>query len=50
MVEQFGGKGYNTVEEMMADKTVEAVSVCTANNYHAPFTIVALQAGKHYIM
>ncbi len=49
MAGQFGGKVYETVEEMLAEKSIDAVSVCAANNFHAPVTIAALEAGKHVL-
>jgi predicted dehydrogenase len=49
MTDRYGGKVYNTTEDMLADPIVEAVSVCTANSYHAPLAIQALKAGKHVL-
>lgn len=45
----YGGKVYDTYEDMLADTTVDAVSVCSANSCHAPITIAALKAGKHVL-
>lgn len=36
-------------KEMLADKEVDAVSVCTPNKYHMQPTIDALKAGKHVL-
>jgi len=49
MADRFGGKVYSSVEEMLEDYTIDAVSVCAANAYHAPITIQALKAGKHVL-
>jgi UDP-N-acetylglucosamine 3-dehydrogenase len=49
MINQYGGKAYATVEELLADKAIHAVSVCTSNKYHAPVSIAALNAGKHVL-
>ncbi len=49
LAEQYGGKVFQTLEELLADKEIQAVSVCTANKYHAPVTISALKAGKHVL-
>lgn len=46
---EYGGKVYADYADMLADPKVDAVSVCTANKYHAPMTIQALQAGKHVL-
>jgi len=35
--------------EILKDKTVDAVSVCTPNNVHASITIDFLRAGKHVL-
>ena len=45
LAEKFGGKAYESVEAMLADPAIDAVSVCTANNTHAQITIQALAAG-----
>ena len=45
----YGGKVYETVDEMLADPTIDAVSVCTSNNTHADITVKALEAGKHVL-
>ena len=49
LAEQYGGKVYRSYEEMLADKEIDAVSVCSANAFHAPMSIAALQAGKHVL-
>lgn len=46
---KYGGKAYATLEEMLADPTIDAVSVCVANIAHAKDTIEALNAGKHVL-
>lgn len=49
MTELYGGSVYETVEEMLEDPTIDAVSVCVANALHAPITIQALNKGKHVL-
>ncbi len=49
MCGQYGGRAYDSYQDMLADGEIDAVSVCTANSFHAPITIAALQAGKHVL-
>jgi predicted dehydrogenase len=49
MTAQYGGKAYASYEEMLADEAVDAVSICTANRWHAPIALAALRAGKHVL-
>lgn len=49
LVEQFGGKRYDSMEALLKDERVEAVSVCTPNRFHAEHSIQALDAGKHVL-
>lgn len=49
MSDQYGGKVYASVEELLGDVSIDAVSVCTSNKYHAPVSIAALKAGKHVL-
>ncbi|MFC5699680.1 Gfo/Idh/MocA family protein [Cohnella faecalis] len=44
------GKIYTDYREMLADPNIDAVSVCTWNNTHAPISIAALDAGKHVLV
>ena len=47
--EKYGGKVYDTAEELLADKSIDAVSICAANYAHAELSIKALEAGKHVL-
>lgn len=47
--ETYGGSAFESIEDMLADPSIDAVSVCTANHTHAAITIQALQAGKHVL-
>lgn len=49
MAAKYGGKAYDTAEELLADPAIDTVSVCAANNAHAELTIKALKAGKHVL-
>ncbi len=45
----YGGRVYGSLEELFEDKTVDAVSVCVANAYHAETAVKALESGKHVL-
>ena len=47
LARRFGAKAYASVEEMLSDPDIDAVSICTANKAHAGDTIKVLNAGKH---
>ena len=49
LTEKYGGKAYDTVDTLIADPDIDAVSVCAANHAHANLTIKALRAGKHVL-
>jgi predicted dehydrogenase len=40
---------YEKPEDLIADRDIDIVDVCTPNMYHAPLAIAALEAGKHVI-
>jgi predicted dehydrogenase len=39
--------GYASAEELLANKDIDAVSVCSPNSLHCEFVLKALAAGKH---
>ena len=44
-----GIKTYNCIEEVLADESVELVSLVVPNELHEPMAIAAMEAGKHVI-
>ncbi len=49
LAEKYGAVAYASYEELLANKEIDAVSVCAANNAHAEISIAALNAGKHVL-
>ena len=45
-VSRTGARGYRRYEDLLADKDVDAVIICTPDHWHAPMAIAAMQAGK----
>ncbi|GGD49745.1 Gfo/Idh/MocA family protein [Paenibacillus nasutitermitis] len=41
---------YTDYRELLADPSIEAVSICTWNNKHAEMAIAAIEAGKHVLV
>lgn len=50
LCERYGGRPYASLDEVLIDGTVNAVSVCTPNATHAEYTIRALEAGKNVLV
>ena len=46
LAKEYGAKAYKSLEELLEDKTVDAVSVCVANAFQKEITIKALESGK----
>ena len=49
LAEKHGATAYETVEELLANPQIQAVSICAANFAHAELSIAALRAGKHVL-
>lgn len=49
-VSDFGGRSYEGVEALCADKGVDVVYVATPHEHHAAHAIRALEAGKHVLV
>jgi predicted dehydrogenase len=42
-------KLYKKAEDLIADKDIDIIDICTPNMYHMPVAVAALKAGKHVI-
>jgi predicted dehydrogenase len=49
MAEKYGGRAYGSWRELLADDSIDAVSVCTTNDTHTEISIAAMRAGKHVL-
>lgn len=49
LAQRYGAKAYASDKELLADPSIDAVSICSANNSHAEMAIAALKAGKHVL-
>ncbi|KRK80899.1 Gfo/Idh/MocA family protein [Companilactobacillus nodensis] len=49
IAKEYGGKVYESVEDMLSDNDIDAVSVCVTNSAHASISIQALNAGKNVL-
>ncbi len=47
--EKFGGRAYESYDEVLADKGVDAIIVTTNNATHMDMTVRALESGKHVL-
>ncbi len=47
---EYGLHMYNTLEELLADKSIDAVSICTPSGTHAELAIRAMESGKHVLV
>lgn len=48
--ERFGlGPAFASVEELLADESIEVVHVCSPNSTHSSYATAALEAGKHVV-
>ena len=47
---EHGCKAYPTLDEMLSDESIHAVSVCTPSGAHRDPAVAAAQAGKHVIV
>lgn len=49
IAKQYGVAAFTSLEKLINSGIVDAVSVCTSNDLHAPATIAALEAGIHVL-
>jgi predicted dehydrogenase len=49
-VDLAGVKKYANVAELLADKDIDLIDICTVTDQHAPLAIQALKAGKHVLV
>src|SRR5690625_1752985 len=47
--EVYGAKAYTDYKELLADDSIDVISVCLPNYLHAPVSIAASNAGKHVL-
>ncbi len=45
-----GTRAYSSVEEMLSDKEIDVVNICTPSGYHASAVMQAARAGKHIVV
>jgi hypothetical protein len=51
ILEKFEVPFFNSIEELLASGLeFDVVNICTPNNFHAPQSIAALEAGKHVVV
>ena len=51
ILEKFDVPFFNSIEELLASGLeFDVVNICTPNNFHAPQSIAALEAGKHIVV
>ncbi|MDF2524605.1 MAG: dehydrogenase, partial [Clostridiales bacterium] len=49
LAKEYNAVAYSSYEKMLENIEIDAVSVCSANQFHAEMTIAALKAGKHVL-
>ena len=42
-------KAYGAIDDLLADREIDAVDICVPNHLHVPVTLRAAEAGKHVI-
>lgn len=49
LAEKFGGRVYDTVADLLADRSIDAVSICSSQQVHKEQIVAAARAGKHIL-
>ncbi len=49
LAEQFHVKNFS-IDEMISNNLIDAIDVCSPNNFHAENTMLSLQSGKHVLV
>ena len=47
--EKFGATGYTDYNELLADESIDAISLCLPDNMHKDCIVKAVEAGKHVL-
>ncbi len=47
---KYGVRSFDSLEQMLNNKEIDVVSICTPSGLHAPLAIKAANAGKHIIL
>src|SRR5436190_762949 len=50
VAEQYGCRAYTSLDDLLADKNVQLISVATPHKSHAALAIRCMRAGKHVIV
>ncbi|MFN8635496.1 MAG: Gfo/Idh/MocA family oxidoreductase [Chloroflexota bacterium] len=50
VAEQYGCRAYTSLDDLLADKNVQLISVATPHKSHAALAIACMRAGKHVIV
>lgn len=50
LASKYGGKTYGSIAELLEDKSIDAVNICTPNPLHAENSLFALKKGKHVLV
>ncbi|HEX6513784.1 MAG TPA: Gfo/Idh/MocA family oxidoreductase, partial [Chloroflexota bacterium] len=48
--ERYGGRGYQSVEELASDPNVDAIWVSTPNQFHCEHVVTCAEHGKHAVV